>query len=415
MSLRDDVRKAAEQKKAEAAQAWAAFSKRRDEAKASLTVEEIQKEDSPVFKELHDLNQAYGLVADEAKRLEERFLTLVEMDDGPADDPERKQSPDVDMKSFGERYTGATGYKALIDQGLAGSTAAFKGESVLVADKMETKATLTSGATSAGAFITPDRKPPQDPITMPLALTSKIIVSTTDSNMVEYVQETAFTNNAAETAEGATKPESELAFAVIQSPVQTIAHWIPITRQAMGDAGQIEGYVNGRLQFGLRERVEKQVANGTGAAPDLRGILNTVGILTQAKGTDPTPDAILKAITKIRLGFSEPNAVILHPNDWQDVRLLKDTTGQYLFGPPSQAGPSTIWGVPFEATAAVPENTGLVGDFTQAELWIRDGIRVLISDSHADFFVKNMVVLLAEMRAAFGVLRPAAFASITGI
>ena len=36
----------------------------------------------------------------------------------------------------------------------------------------------------------------------------------------------------------------------------------------------------------------------------------------------------------------------------------------------------------------------------------------MATDSHSDFFVKNLIAILAEMRAAFGVIRPAAFVTI---
>jgi HK97 family phage major capsid protein len=161
--------------------------------------------------------------------------------------------------------------------------------------------------------------------------------------------------------------------------------------------------------------------NGAGTGEDLTGILNTSNILSQAQGTDSTADAIHKAITQIRLGFIEPNGVALHPNDWQLLRLSRDGggsvagTGAYLYGPPSTAGAEQIWGLPVAVTAAVPDDTGLVGDFTQAVLWLREGMQVLASDSHESFFVKNLVALLAELRAAFGVLVPAAFCKVTSI
>lgn len=35
-----------------------------------------------------------------------------------------------------------------------------------------------------------------------------------------------------------------------------------------------------------------------------------------------------------------------------------------------------------------------------------------MTDSHLDFFVRNLVAILAEMRAAFGVVQPNAFVEI---
>ena len=64
---------------------------------------------------------------------------------------------------------------------------------------------------------------------------------TTESDTIEYVYETTFTNNAATVAEatvttGTTgkKAESALAYATATVPVETIAHWIPVTNQDVG-------------------------------------------------------------------------------------------------------------------------------------------------------------------------------------
>jgi HK97 family phage major capsid protein len=157
------------------------------------------------------------------------------------------------------------------------------------------------------------------------------------------------------------------------------------------------------------------MVNGDGTGQNLTGILNTSGISTQARGTDTDVDAIHKAITLIRLQYVEPNAVALHPNNWETIRLAKDSTGQYYYGPPAISGTNSVWGLNVVTGAQFPANSAIVGDFRQAILWLREGIQVLASDSHSDFFVKNLIAVLAELRAAFGVVRPAAFAQVTGL
>jgi HK97 family phage major capsid protein len=66
-------------------------------------------------------------------------------------------------------------------------------------------------------------------------------------------------------------------------------------------------------------------------------------------------------------------------------------------------------------TEGLAANTALVGDFTQAVLWEREGVSLMVSDQHSDFFTRNLLAILAEMRAAFGVLDPQAFCTITAV
>ena len=97
--------------------------------------------------------------------------------------------------------------------------------------------------------------------------------------------------------------------------------------------------------------------------------------------------------------------------------MAKDTAGKYLIGDPS-AGPealATLWGLKVVVSDSVTQNTALVGDFRYAVLWERESVNVMVSDQHADFFIRNLLAILAEMRAAFGVLDPQAFCTITAV
>ena len=241
--------------------------------------------------------------------------------------------------------------------------------------------------------------------------------TTTTQSSVTYMEETTFTNAAAETAEAAAKPEATLEFTEQTSPVRKIAVWIPVTDETLADAPRVRDLINQRLTFMLQQRLDAQILTGNGTPPNLEGILNVTGIQTQAKGADPVPDAVYKAMTKVRhTAYAEPDAAVFHPNDWQDVRLLRTADGIYIWGNPAEAGPERIWGKQVVVTAAETENTAVVGDFgNYSELAVRSGIDVQISNSHSDYFVKNLQAIRAEMRVAFIVYRPAAFCTVTGI
>ena len=250
----------------------------------------------------------------------------------------------------------------------------------------------------------------------PVRILDFIPRTTTASAAVVYMVESTYTQNAAEAAEGAQYAESAFALTETTSTVRKLAHFIPVTDEQLEDEAQASGYLDRNMRKGLEERLALQVLVGDGTPPNLSGILDRSGLQTQAKGTDPVPDAIHKGLTKVRVtGMAEPTLVVMHPNDWQDVRLLRTTDGIYIWGSPSEAGPATIWGLPVAQESRLTENTGLVGDFTYSELAFKRGIEVKVSDSHSDYFIKGKQAVRADMRTAFQVYRDAAFCEVTGI
>lgn len=241
--------------------------------------------------------------------------------------------------------------------------------------------------------------------------------TTTSQAAIKWMQETVLTNNAAEVAEAGLYPESALQLAEASTPVQKIATWLPVTDEQLEDVERIRDYLNNRLTFMIRQRLSYQTINGNGTAPNLRGVLNTVGIQTQAKGADVGPDAIYKGIVKVRtVGLAVPHAVVLNPVDWQNIRLLKTADGYYVWGSPAEVGPARIWGMPVAEEFSITAGTGLVGDFNNfSELSMRSGLDIQVTNSHADFFINGKQAIRADIRAALAIYRPAAFCTVTGL
>lgn len=428
-----------ESKTKDAQEKWKAF----DTLRTELAKEGADTSDSEIFKKAEDSHKEYATLAEELVVLGDRRERLWAMtsERGVTDpkSPERELRDRVkdslgSRESHGARVVGSELYKAAQQSGVLNrNTSSRIGEVQLgqMIDRSEFHALITgASATSAGAFVEPDHRGFVAPSDRPLLLLDLITVSETDSDAVEYVRETGFTNNAAEVAEataegplgsgtpvvtavaGGVKPQSVLGYEKVSEAVVTIAHWIATTRRAVADAAQLRSMIDGRLRYGLNRRLDSQVVSGDGVGENILGILNTPGILSQTKGADSLVDATHKAITKVRLGFREPTAAAYHPNDWQEIRLAKDTVGNYLYGPPALAGAQTVWGLPVVTGAQFVEDNPLVGDFSEAELWLREGVQVLASDSHADFFIRNLLALLAEMRVAFGVPTPEAFCEV---
>ena len=290
--------------------------------------------------------------------------------------------------------------------------------------------------TSAGAFVTPARYPVVTDLIGDRELSVRDLCTQVQiqSDTFEFVRVTGKTNNAAgvpeattaddidgvtvTAADGGQKPESAMTFAAVSTPVETIAHLMPITRRAAADAPQVRSLVDAFLLVGLREEEEDQILNGNGTSPNLRGILQTAGISTVGSaGTDI--DAIVDAVRTIRADRCSPTAMVVHPNDWFSTGFLlaKDTTGRYLLGDPrgSVDQLSSLWGLRVVVSEAMTENTVLVGDFRKAVVADREQSAIYVTDSHKDWFGRNLLAVLAEERLALGVLDPDAFCTVTAV
>jgi len=239
------------------------------------------------------------------------------------------------------------------------------------------------------------------------------------------VRMTAQTNAAAMTAESAAtsgsglttaaqgvKQESDLTLAKVTTTVKTIAHWLAATKRALSDAGQMRTLIDNFLRYGLEEELEDQIVAGDGSGENFDGIGHLSGVQAGAWSVDLLTTT-RKARTLVRtVGRAIPTAYLLNPADWETIDLLQDNEARYYFGGPSQMGTPRLWGLPVVESEAVPAGTGYVGDFRKCVLWEREQASIQVSDSHADFFVRNMVAILGEMRAAFGILQPTALVEI---
>jgi HK97 family phage major capsid protein len=263
-----------------------------------------------------------------------------------------------------------------------------------------------------------DRAPMVMPANRELVIRDLLPVRATTSNLIEYVKENVFTNNAAivynsPNFENVTKPESAITFTMLTAAVATIAHWIPASRQVLADAGMLQGYIEDRLIYGLKFVEEDEILNGDGSAGHLNGLMTQASAYagSGAVSADQQLDTLLRAFTQVyTTSLFHPDGTVVNPIDWMKIRLLKDTQGRYIFGDPNTNQTPSVWGQPLVQSLSIAATRFLVGAFKPgAMLWDREDANVRIAEQHADFFVKNMVAILAEERLALTVFRPTAF------
>ena len=331
-------------------------------------------------------------------------------------------------KSLGEAFLDSPEFKSLMQSGSANMPAPYKSGNDVYSQK-DLYSALPTG--TPGSFGTIQR----DAIVVPPMRTKRVRdlfpTRTTTAAVIEYFRMTGFVNNAAAVSERSgtpanftAKPQSSFTFVGEQAPVRTLAHWEAAHRNVLADEPQLRSIIDNELMYGLRLQEDSQILNGDGTGENLTGVLQTSGIQTYAWSdgaysstaglSDTKADAIRRAATRSFLAYYEPTGVVLHPNDWEDIELTKDGNGAYVVAVSvAMGGEQKLWRIPVVDTPAIAEGTALVGAFgTGAQLYDREQASIRISEQHADFFVRNAIVILAEQRLALAVKRPEAFVKV---
>lgn len=319
-------------------------------------------------------------------------------------------------RMFTESEEWQTYFKTIAPSGEVGARQRVQAPPLLLKGGFKTLIT-GAGSTSGGAFTEIDYSGIFDALgRRPVTLRDIISIRTTASDVVSFVRQTSRENLAAPVAEATAtggssgvKPEGGFAFLEVTQNVKTIAEWVAATKRSLSDVGQLQGIIDDELNADLEDEVNDQMLNGSGVGENFEGLDTVSGTQDQAWDTNILTTT-RKARTLVRtVGRTAPTAYVLNPTDWQTIDLLQDNEARYYFGGPSDIGQPRLWGLPVIEEEAQPVGFGWVGDFKKAVLWDREQAMISMSDSHSDFFIRNLVAILGELRAAFGVIRPAAF------
>ena len=321
---------------------------------------------------------------------------------------------------------------------------------------------------TGGPFIVPEFQPGIVEMKFYENVIAKLIPSyPVNSPVFSYVKETAWTNSAAPTWEGQTKPTSTNAFTRYTEQVGKIANLARTTDELIQDAAYVWSLIQQRLVQGVQRQEEVQLLAGEGM-PGVNGLLNrstgftkpqtvtaitnlvvpasgtpgigaagnTVDSVTPGRaiigastGVAPTgiaiAEGVLQAIVDIRVKtFFEPDAIVMNPQDYVTLRLAKDNNGQYFGGaffgrdygyPANDPTPNAtsefgLWGKRVVTTPAMPAGLILVGDFADYNSVLRlGGLRVDVTNTNGTDFEQNLWTARAEERVGLVVERPEVF------
>lgn len=357
---------------------------------------------------------------------------------------------DRELKTLGEMFTDSPEFKDMIESKSYKMDSPFMIERADVGSINEFKDVFTANV-GVGP-ITKFGRTQRDPV-VPRAQRGTRVrdlfpAASTDSNLIEYfrvigfgtdrldhssgarpVRERAAADGVSAPTGGATdvfglKPQSKLKFESAQAPVRTIAHYEVAHRNVLADEPMLQSTINNELLYGLRLEEDKQILDGDGTGENLLGLLRTpniqgytqttypVGHANEGDPSETKADALRRAATRALLAYYPPSGYVLHPYDWEDIELTKATgDGQYvMFTNVSMGAESRAWRQPVVESPAMPQGTFLTGAWgLGAQLYDRQQANIRIADQHADFFIRNALAILAEMRLALAVKRPESF------
>ncbi|HDS1815370.1 TPA: phage major capsid protein, partial [Pseudomonas putida] len=164
-----------------------------------------------------------------------------------------------------------------------------------------------------------------------LTVRDLVAPGTTESNSIEYVRETGFTNNARTVAETTAKPYSDLTFGLTTANVRTIAHLFKASRQMLDDAKALQSYIDGRARYGLNMAEEAQLLYGNGTGVNLQGLMTVAQLYAAPAGVavvgEQRIDRLRLALLQAELAEFPSDGIVLNPIDWAAIELTKDGEG----------------------------------------------------------------------------------------
>ena len=220
------------------------------------------------------------------------------------------------------------------------------------------------------------------------------------------------------------KPEWKTA----RSPVTKVLAYAEITEEQIEDGADVDGLVADQLRRELRNSVERDLLQGTGANDRMQGLLNGLPAgqsTAQGPGTGTVPtwgfDTIANAVNTIISDlWMMPDRIVMSPLAWDSLVTARDNDGRLQFMTEQAAAAKQVYGLPVvfspyaSATKAARDTTVAIGAFgTAGALVDRRDVLLARTDAHDENFTKDVVTIKASARVATARFYDKAFRLVT--
>lgn len=240
------------------------------------------------------------------------------------------------------------------------------------------------------------------------------------NGVITYMDVTAETNNAAETAESTgsvvgtgNKPESAITWQEYSANLRVIADTIPVTRNAYRHLGFIASEIDRLLRKNQAQRKDLQIYKGDGIAPNLKGIYTyttavVLASLPQYQAVQVPNIADLAMNLAVYVSNKSdasgaqskyaPNVLFINPADALKF-FVKGSDGHYAL-PPFMQNNGRVGNLQIIESPKVTVNTMMVGDASYGTIYQSEDVVIemgLVNDQ----FLKNQWTIRAEQELCF--------------
>lgn len=240
-----------------------------------------------------------------------------------------------------------------------------------------------------------------------LTLLDILPVQKVETGVLEFIELDGYVNAVDyQRQEGDEKAATDLPAKVSRAEIATLAHWLPASLQVLEDNEELTNMISLVLGVSLRQKLELELLVGEGGQGEIKGLLEYAPRF-QGVG-DVAADLVGQAITDLEAAGWKASAIVMNPTDWFTISSQRGDDGHYVMGSPRDPAPPSLWNRPVILNASMPYRAALVLDTSQVALLDRQQVTIEASRFDGSNFRKNMVTILAELRAGLAVYAPSA-------
>jgi len=248
--------------------------------------------------------------------------------------------------------------------------------------------------------------------------TSAPITEGRNNGTITYIDQDVLNRNADNVASCALLPESDINWIERSCKVEKIGDSIKVCKDALEDFDFIANEVDQFLRENINLKYDQQLLLGTGVTPQLKGITSIAQTWSVGGGSPivglalniqaPTiADVISTAMKQVENSGQNNsfvvNNILMNPTDVELMLLTKDLDNNSVNEKIiriADDGTVFIKGVAVIENPIVPQNEAYAGDFRKGTVYPMREMRIEMTDSNEDEFLKDIATIKGTMRTA---------------